>query len=232
MALYKIKSLYYPGSGMDFSTIGYYTENSSIKTFYYCDYLNDQLRPQSILDELRRQLPNYKVNQIADIKPSYFNKSCWDEFWCEESDGQTFSGRKENSFISLYRLEANDKIWELYYFGTEAIETYRVLLENKIKLDLVVTQDHGLGCLWTTFCKGSYLEAIARVNKNMPQYLLVGTDHQAWNGYKKISNAFGVFGVHEHQRIMYKLSVPQEVEFFEYKAKYDALLRRNINTVI
>jgi hypothetical protein len=66
----------------------------------------------------------------------------------------------------------------------------------------------------------------------MPQYLLVGTDHQAWNGYKKISNAFGVFGVHEHQRIMYKLSVSQEVEFFEYKAKYDALLRRNINTVI
>lgn len=227
MALYKIKSLYYPGSGMDFSTIGYYTENSSIKTFYYCDYLNDQLRPQSILDELRRQLPNYKINQIADIKPSYFNKSCWEEFWCEESDGQTFTGRKENSFIALYRLEAFDKIWELYYFGTEAIETYRVLLQNKIKIDLVVTQDHGLGCLWTTFCEGSYLEAIAQFMNEMPKYLLVGTNHDPWKGYKQISKPFGVFGVHEHQRIMYEIE-SRSVDYFEFKEKYKWLYRRDL----
>lgn len=227
MKSYKIKSLYYPGAGIDFSTIGYFTENSSIETFYYSDYLNDQLRPESILDELRTQLPNYKINHIADIKPSYFNLSRWDEFWCDESDGQTFSGRKENSYIALYRIESNDKIWELYYFGTEGIETYRVLLENKINIDLVVTQDHGMGFLWTTFCKGSYLEAIARVKKKMPQYLLVGTDHQAWDGYTQISKPFGVFGVHEHPRIIYELSLLNEVDYFEYRVLYDSVFNRN-----
>ncbi|MHA8093806.1 hypothetical protein ACMH5Q_02810 [Aquirufa lenticrescens] len=229
MTSYKIKSLYYPGSGIDFSTIGYFIENSSIETFYYSDYLNDQFRPDSILGELRTQLPNYKINQIADIKPSYFNKSRWDEFWCDESDGQTFSGRKENSFIALYRIELLDKTWELFYFGTEAIETYRVLLENKIKIDLVVTQDHGMGCLWTTFCEGSYLEAIANVKDQMPRYLLVGTDHQAWKGYKQISKPFGVFGVHEHPRKMYQLD-SQSVDFFEFKGRYDRLYRRNLNS--
>lgn len=226
MTSYKFKSLYYPGAGVDFSTIGYFIENSSIETFYYSDYLNDQLRPDSILNELRTQLPNYKINRIADIKPSYFNKSRWDEFWCEESDGQTFSGRKENSFIALYRIESNDKIWELFYFGTEAIETFKVLLENQVKIDLVVTQDHGLGCLWTTFCKGSYLEAIASVNDKMPNYLFVGENQDAWSGYKQVSEPFGVFGVHEHPRIMYQLD-SKSVDFFEFKEKYDWLYRRN-----
>jgi hypothetical protein len=228
MALYNLKSLYYPGAGTDFSTIGYFTENTSVKTFYYCDYLNDQLRPQSILDELRTQLPNYKIQYIADLKPDYFNQSRWSDFWCSESDGQTFTGTKENSFISLYRIEFLDKICELYYFGTEAIETYHVLLENKIKIDLVITQDHGLGCLWTTFCKGSYLEVIARVKNEMPRYLLVGTFHEAWEGYNKISEPFGIFGVHEHERIMYELE-SDIVDMLEFNEKYKWLYRRNLN---
>ncbi len=228
MALYNLKSLYYPGAGTDFSTIGYFIENSSVKTFYYCDYLNDQLRPQSILDELRTQLPNYKIQYIADLKPDYFNQSRWSDYWCFESDGRTFSGRKDNSFISLYRIEFLDKICELYYFGTEAIETYRVLLDNNIKIDLVITQDHGLGCLWTTFCKGSYLEAIARVKDEMPRYLLVGTFQEAWEGYKKISEPFGIFGVHEHQRIIYELE-SNIVDMIEFNEKYKWLYRRNLN---
>lgn len=231
MTSYRIKSLYYPGSGIDFSTIGYFIENSSIETFYYSDYLNDQLRPDSILDELRTQLPNYKINQVADIMPPYFNKSSWDEYWCSESDGQTFSGRKENSFIALYRIELLDKNWELYYFGTEAIETFKVLLENQIKIDLVVTQDHGLGCLWTTFCKGSYLEAIARVKNKIPKYLLVGENLPEWEGYDKISEPFGAFGLHEHPRIMYELSLFREVDFVELKKLYDRLYGRNIKNI-
>jgi hypothetical protein len=228
MSSYKIKSLYYPGAGYDFSTIKYFVQNTSIEKFYFCDYLNDQFRPENILEELKSQLSNYKIQYIADLNPEYFNQSRWSDYWCSESDGQTFTGTKENSFISLYRIEFLDKIFELYYFGTEAIETFQVLLENKIKLDLVITQDHGLGCLWTTFCKGSYLEAIARFKDEMPRYLLVGTYHPAWEGYKKISEPFGVFGIHEHQRIMYELE-PGIVEMNEFEERYDSLYRRNFN---
>jgi hypothetical protein len=228
MPKYKIKTLFYPGAGNDFSTIKYFVENSNIEKFYFCDYLNDQITPENVLEELRFQLHTFEIDKIADINPAFFNKSSWSDYWCDESSGQTFSGRLENSFISLYRIKSKKKIWELYYFGTEAIETYRVLLENKIKIDLVITQDHGLGCLWTTFCRGSYLEAIARVKKDMPQYLLVGTNHYEWVGYKKISKAFGVFGVHEHQRIMYELE-SRSVDYFEFKEKYEWLYRRDLN---
>ncbi len=227
----KIKTLYYPGAGIDFSTIVYFIENSSIETFYYSDYLNRDIRPESILSQMRGQLSGYNINYIASLHPAYFNQTDWKDYWCQESDGQTFSGRKENSFISLYRIELLDKTWELFYFGTEAIETFKVLLENQVKIDLVITQDHGLGCLWTTFCKGSYLEAIARVNDKMPSYLLVGEHMPAWEGYNKISEPFGVFGVHEHPRIMYELN-SQSVDFFEFKERYDWLYRRNSNSNI
>ncbi len=226
MSNYNIRTLYYPGAGKDFSTIKYFIQNSSIEKFYYCDYLNRDFRPENILEELKHQLPAYKISEVAELKPAYFNQSSWSDYWCTESDGQTFSGRKENSFISLFRIASLDKIYELYYFGTEAIETYRILVENQINIDLVITQDHGLGCLWTTFCKGSYLEAIARVHNKMPQYLLVGTHQPAWEGYDKISNPFGVFGLHEHPRIMYELE-PGIVDNNEFKERYQWLYRRN-----
>jgi hypothetical protein len=139
MPEYKIKTLYYPGAGYDFSTIQYFVQNTGVEKFYYCDYLNNQFRPENILEELKYQLPLYEIKHIVDLKPEYFNKSRWSDYWCSESDGQTFSGKKENSFISMYQIKFLDKICELYYFGTEAIETYRVLLENKIMVKINLT---------------------------------------------------------------------------------------------
>lgn len=228
MEIINIKSLFYPGAGNDYAVIKHFINNSTIQTFYYCDYLNRDFRPESILTEMREQLNGFNIKYISSIQPAYFNQTNWEDFWCKESDGQTFSGRKSKSFIALFRIEFLDRVFELYYFGTEAIETYRVLVENNFDIDLVVTQDHGLGCLWTTFCKGSYLEAIARVNGKMPRYLLVGTHHSTWEGYDRVSEPFGAFGIHEHPRIMYKLSL-REIELIEYKAIYNTLYSRSIN---
>ncbi|MHA8093234.1 hypothetical protein V7S78_12030 [Aquirufa regiilacus] len=228
MEIINIKSLFYPGAGNDYAVIKHFVNNSTIETFYFCDYLNRDFRPESILSEMRGQLKEFNIKYIASLQPAYFNQTNWEDFWCHESDGQTFSGLKENSFIALYRIEYLNKIVELYYFGTEAIETYRVLVENNIKIDLVITQDHGLGCLWTTFGEGSYLEAIARVNDKMPRYLLIGEHMRAWKGYDKLSEPFGAFGIHEHPRIMYQLSL-REIELIEYKGIYNTLYNGSIN---
>jgi hypothetical protein len=62
----------------------------------------------------------------------------------------------------------------------------------------------------------------------MPRYLLVGTFHESWEGYIKISEPFGVFGLHEHERIMYELE-PDAIEINQFKERYDSLYRRNLN---
>lgn len=229
MEIINIKSLFYPGAGNDYAVIKHFINNSTIQTFYYCDYLNRDFRPESILSEMNEQLNGFNIKYIASLQPAYFNQSNWEDFWCIESDGQTFSGRKSKSFVALFRIEFLDRVFELYYFGTEAIETYRVLVENNIDIDLVVAQDHGFGGLWTTFGEGSYLEAIARVNNKTPRYLLVGEHMRAWKGYDKISEPFGAFGIHEHPRVIFELS-KREVDYTEYKDHYFFLYRNDIGT--
>lgn len=37
--LHNCYNLYYPGSGIDFEVLNYFIKNSSIKNFFYCDYI-------------------------------------------------------------------------------------------------------------------------------------------------------------------------------------------------
>lgn len=233
----KSKSIFYPGAGNDYALIKHFIKNTehflpnfTVKTFYYCDYLNRDFRPESILSDLKEQLKGSKIEYIASLQPAYFNQANWGDFWSQEFDGNTNTGRKENSFIALYRITFLNKVFELYYFCTEANETYRILLENNIKIDLVITKEHGRDGHGANFDKGSYLEAIARRNHKMPRYLLVGVDFPAWEGYERISEPFGAFGVHEHPRIMYELT-SQNVDFFEFKERYTRLNRNNLNLI-
>jgi hypothetical protein len=203
----RLKTLYYPGAGYDFSTLKYWMENSNIKQFYYCDYMNYDITEFSILQKLREEFREYEytIQHIADLRPEYFNRNEWHDFWHHQAI--PFGGSIENSHISLYRITQDDNIWELYYFGTEAIKTYDILLSNEIKVDVMVTQDHGLGGLWTSFCNDSMLEEIAVEYSMRPRYLFVGDDCNPWNGYKQISEPFGRFGLHEQNRIIYKILI-------------------------
>jgi hypothetical protein len=200
------KSLYYPGAGYDFSTLRHFITRTRVDCFYYCDYMNYEITKQVILDKLIQELGDngFRVEHVADMMPEHFGKRNWRDFW--HRDAIPFGGSVENSFIAQYLISRKNKTWEFIYFGTEAIETYHVLLQNRLSMDVVVTQDHGLGGLWTTFCRGSFLEKISRKYDSMPQTLLVGEDHEAWYGYRKVSEPFGSFGLHQHPRVLYRLS--------------------------
>lgn len=201
----RLKTLYYPGAGFDFSTLKYWMENSNIKQFYYCDYMNYDITKFSILQNLIEEFGEYEyiIQHIADLRPEYFNKNEWRDFWHHQAI--PFGGSIENSHIILYRITKDDNTWELFYFGTEAIETYEVLLSHEINIDVMVTQDHGLGGLWTSFCYNSLLEEIAHDFNVKPRFLFVGDDCDPWNGYRRFSEPFGRFGLHEQERIIYKL---------------------------
>jgi len=203
---YNLKTLYYPGAGFDFETLKYFIENSTVKKFYYCDYMNFEITPDRISEEMRIyfELSDYDTSLIADLRPKYFGKNEWIGFWYK--DTPMFGGSIANSFALLFKIKKGKKSWDFIYLGTEAIQTYEVLVQNNIKLDVVVTQDHGFGGLWTTFCKGSKLEEISHNYNKMPMILHVGENHEAWNSYSQISDRFGYFGIHQNERIFYKLN--------------------------
>ena len=201
-----LKTLYYPGAGFDFSTLKYFMENSTVKKYYYCDYMNFDITPERLLEEINMyfHLSDYRVIHIANLRPNYFGKNEWPEFWHKEAP--MFGGQIDNSFAAMFKIKKGNKTWDLIYFGTEAIQTYEVLIQNNIKLDVVVTQDHGLGGLWTNFCKGSKLEKISHYYNQIPKFMLVGIDYEAWDGFENISKPFGNFGLHQQKRAIFKLN--------------------------
>lgn len=199
-------TLFYPGSFYDFTAMEYFMESSPINTFFYCDYQNLHINEHSIMESFRTQLQNrFDIEFIAEIKPEYFGIDNWQEFY--HPDSTSFGGDLDHSFIKLFRVNTRVGLFKkfyLFYFGTEAIATYHILLRNRIRMKIMVTQDHGLGGLWTTFCRGSHLESLSRTYRAMPQFLMVGETHEPWQGYAQYCLPFGSFGMHNHQRILYK----------------------------
>jgi hypothetical protein len=205
-ALSQCRTLYYPGAYHDFSTIQFFMENSGVTDFYYADYMNNEINEYSILEALQKwfnKWNGYQITQHINIHPSYFHEDEWDAFWFADPQAR-FGSEVAKSFISKYVIEKDDKTWNIYYFGTEGIATYEVLLKNNITLDIVVTQDHGLGGCWTSFCKDSLLKKIAKKYEMLPKMILSGGE--AWNNYKPISDWFGEFGMHEGKRKLWKQS--------------------------
>ena len=204
-ALSECTTLFYPGAGYDFSTIQFFMENSNVKNFYYSDYMNLDINSETVLTELINWFYNwdYKIIRHSEIYPIFFNENNWDNFWYPSEEAR-FGSNLELSFITKYIIEKEGKTWNLYYFGTEAIATFKVLLKNIICIDILVTQDHGLGGCWTSFCHDSLLEKIAKEYNMLPEIILSGGE--PWNDYQETSDWFGKFGMHKAQRKLWKRS--------------------------
>lgn len=202
----EVRSLFYPGSEFDFDVIKYFIETSKIGNFYYCDYGIDK---QILLEKLRTYFVKigFAVALQCQLFPPHFNSKTWEDFWNKGKyieDGKILIG--DISFINEYKIFNGKTSFKLTYFGTEAIATYKILLENRILPDLLVIQDHGCGGNWTYFSQGSLLETLSKEYNLYPSYILIDKNQNVWNNYDKISETVGRFGMHQDERVLYKLS--------------------------
>lgn len=214
--LNKCYNLYYPGAGIDFEVLNYFIKNSSIKNFFYCDYNVFQHGFEWLINEISFRLNidydryneyegPYEVTFEKDLDYTDFNQEDWSAFWHPMRDRQF--GNPEGSCIHQFKITKKDLTkepkfnrktgeyeyvvdeWRLIYFGTEAINTFNVLLESNIYFDVVVTQNHGLGCFFTTFCRGSLLEKYAIEKRMLPKFIMLdeggggGWDTGPWDHF-------------------------------------------------
>lgn len=200
--LKKCKSLFYPGAGSDYSTLQFFMENSGVTHFYYTDYWNDNYNKDSVIYDLQKCLRpfDYQIIEQTQLSPVDFNQENWEAFWYPDPSACS-GGSIDNSFITKIVIEKEGKTWNLFYFGTEGIATYEVLLKNNLEMEVVVTQDHSLGGCWTSFCNDSLLEKIAKEKRMLPKMILSGGD--AWEKFIASSDSFGKFGLHQANRKLY-----------------------------
>ena len=196
-----IKRVFYPGAFSDFETLDFYLNYTEVSEVFFCDYWakNDWNEVEANFQIILGR--EVKLRKIADYYPEKFGLKTWSEFWHPECNLNEYIDNY--SFVSEYSIKKHKREIKFYYFGTEAIKTYEILLNLKIKMDIVVCQDHGLGGFWTTFCEGSLLHIIAEQRKLLPDFLMVGCDQAPWSGYSEYIPDFGKFGMHQTARGFY-----------------------------
>lgn len=197
--------LYYPGAGNDFETMKLFIDSTTINTVYYADYL-EKFKIDILIQKLG---DNWSLINQEEIYPQDFNQTKWSDFWYNLDTAVHF-GKPEAAYgIKLILKNTQEKECTLFYLGTEAIMTYHILLQNNIKPDVIILQDHGFGGNWENQVFGfsenktSKFYGISKVSASLPQYIFVGENTTPWSEYKQLTSFEGQYGSAGHPRALF-----------------------------
>ena len=193
----------------DFKDIKYFLENTSIDTIYCADYL-ERIDAKDILQHLGE---GWKLITEANQTPSHFNQKSWTDFWSKNQEALKFSTPERAYAFQLTAQHREGKVCQIVYLGTEAIQTYHILINScQIKPDLIILQDHGFGGNWGGQTFGysedqkAKLYGISKVSASLPDYLLVGENTVPWPEYNPITDFEGSHGNAGHRRALFRLN--------------------------
>jgi hypothetical protein len=139
-----LKRVYYPGSGKDLDTLSFIlSEMKYVEDIIYCDYI-EHLE----LEELSNML-EWEVLKVIPLNPYDFNKNDWAEFWFNHENSRQFAepNQKKSNLFILYNIKTH-KIVRFFQLGTEGVGTYEVLTSSRLRPNLIILADHGLGGNW------------------------------------------------------------------------------------
>ena len=198
--------LYYPGAGNDFETMKLFIDSTTINTVYYADYL-EKFKIETLIQKLG---DSWSLINQEEIFPKDFNRAEWSDFWYNLESALQY-GQPENAYaLKLnFKNDVLGKEFVLYYLGTEAIMTYHILLQNNIKPDVIILQDHGSGCNWVNQVFGYSDEQEAtfyessKASGSLPQYIFVGENTKPWYEYKQLTTFGGNYGSAGHARALF-----------------------------
>ena len=130
-------------------------------------------------------------------------------------DPMAFEPERPYCFTEILERDDNrDDCWGSEHFAitflcADGIATYLQLFCGEYKKApwLVLLQDHGFGCNYDKFGKGSILDEIIEKTGVKSQYVLCANNTHIWDGYTKIEDIPPVSGgMTRHLIFLYKLS--------------------------
>jgi hypothetical protein len=135
----------------------------------------------AIYEKIKEHLPEYRIERVDFIFPWFFGPYfySWKDFYYPDNLGKFFPDGAHCFRVMLQRPDGD--LIELFYFKTEAIQTYDILLRLGYQINVMVIQEHGFG--GTPFGGRSRLYDVARQNNKFPEYLFTAEGHTLWPGY-------------------------------------------------
>ncbi len=193
--------LYYPGSGDDYGPMLHLYQQFKWSAVFYVDYLskrNDALK-------MVRDMPGTQSTDIQPLGPRFMRQRAWNRYWHTNPASQRFAVSR-SAFAFACDLSIEDAATFRYHFyRTDAVQTYENLLNTGVKPTVVVLQDHGWGCNWTSFGGSHEMYETALLHRALPEFLFVADNTIVWPGYVRIDAPVVIEGqMHRHARALYR----------------------------
>jgi hypothetical protein len=186
--LEEFNTIYYPGSGLDFSPLQLFGLFQNDPIIYFSDFMRI---PE--LDRIIQRLDKGLENR-EELFPDNFNKTSWEDFWpTNPQDWNEEYHHPRYSWGRKYQFSGVDNNCTFCYLGTEGVQTAANLLDNNIIPDVLVFQDHGYLFNYDLFRRpNSPLYQVMK--ENLPNYILIDTTEGAntvpWTNYVQVTKSY------------------------------------------
>ena len=195
--------LYYPGAGTDYGPLCLFATNTRLSGVVYTDYGIGSEEAERFL----AGIPEWNLDHMDKLEPSYIGKETWDEFWPELTRSRLYRNSMSAYCRRSHLSNVSGRSLQLIYLATEAVKTYSIMIESGIVPTAMVLQDHGFDGNWTHFRPGGALHEAAIQLDAFPHLLFVGDNSTPWPGYEQVSDWVVYEGqMHRHARALYKLT--------------------------
>lgn len=192
--------LYYPGSGADSGPFRLFAESGRVSAVVYVDYGIEESEARKFISEI----DGWRPGKIKNLQPCDFQVPSWDSFWPESPRSRNFYA-PDKAFAIKTTLSSASTTVEFTFLGTEAIQTFSVLIGANIIPTAMVLQDHGFGGNGSAFGGHSEMFHSAVDHNALPELLYVAKNTGEWPGYRKVSD-YSVYGgqMHNHERAIFQ----------------------------
>ena len=210
--------VYYPGAGSDGHAVKAFGSAHAAHSFVHVDYM---LTKAEILRNLTGGRPlrydspflGYGVLDLMDLEESDLSPHGWKPHVSPNTAHSPGRGFTPFGFLAvLERDHGHDEAHgpsrlAILFLGADGHATYDALFcqDGRHPLFAVLLQDHGFGGNYDRFGQGGLLEKIALKARVWPDWLLVGDNTKAWNGYEGVQDVDGdVGGMHSNLRRLFR----------------------------
>jgi hypothetical protein len=196
--------VFYPGSGTDGFPVKEFGSSHAAHCFVYADYLMDQAKILSDLENGKRGFSGYRLMARIKIDPSEIIPE--DYQTSIRLNELRESNRRENfdrvplekplyAFAEiLERKDEHDETWGpkrlcILFIGLDAFAAFEALFYRTGRVRPpygILIQDHGFGGNYSRFDGYGFLYQTARAERSFPKWLLVAQYSKPWPGFELV----------------------------------------------
>jgi len=206
--------VFYPGSGTDGQPVQFFGTRHAAHCFVYADYGITREHVQQELSEDGHPFVGYRRAGRMDVRESDLTPNGWTPHINPEAAPRgPAAPMRPYAFVEILERQPGfdddhgPRRLAILFLCADGVAAYDSLFcQAKASAPYaVVLQDHGFGGNWTDFGLGGHLERLATSTGQLPQFLLVASNTDAWIGYSAIDGAtLGGGGMHGFERQLWK----------------------------